>query len=59
MMPEHSTPTVKNKTPRICGVFETAFCRTKWEGVFDARTLDHSLFKGLTAPLTPCKVVED
>lgn len=50
----------ENKTPReVRGVFEAFYGLLEWEGVFDARTLDHSLFKGLTAPLTPCKVVED
>lgn len=50
----------KNKTPRgFRGVFEAFDGLLEWEGVFDARTLDHSLVKGLTAPLTPCKVVED
>jgi len=51
---------IENKTPREFRGVLAAFRRLlEWEGVFDARTLDHSLFKGLTAPLTPCKVVED
>lgn len=50
----------KNKTPRqCCGVSAASARLLKWEGVFDARILDHSLVEGLTAPLTPCKVVED
>jgi hypothetical protein len=49
-----SVPAPKTKHPaKIAG------CLCEWEGVFDARTFDHSLVKGLTAPLTPCKVVED
>lgn len=50
----------ENKTPRdFRGVFGAFYGLLEWEGVFDARTLDHSLVEGLTAPLTPCKVVED
>jgi hypothetical protein len=36
MMPKPTTSSLENETPRVCGVFVTAFGRTKWEGVFDA-----------------------
>lgn len=60
MTPALLNSRAQNKTPReFRGVFEAFNSLLEWEGVFGARTLDHSLVEGLTAPLTPCKVVED
>jgi hypothetical protein len=60
MIASRLNASAENKTPReLRGVFEAFAGLLEWEGVFDARTLDHSLVEGLTAPLTPCKVVED
>lgn len=60
MMPTLLNAEAESKTPRdVRGVFTALGRQWQWEGVFDARTLGHSLFEGLTASLTPCKVVED